>query len=578
MKAKKNQKEDDRTKLILHFNVDKTILVRTHKEFYNVEYWLKSILCSQIWGKEEDIQGEKTFKRVHNDLEFEKSNIPDNGELINYLDYLNKKYKLRDIDPENQDVDKAINEDLWNKKVKAIIDVRDKNNPGFPFNKQLEDMKKKIRVDEKITQDYALKIETRNIDYKILTEKNDDIKFDFNSENAIKNNFRALFKNAYHSTIISFFNLITTLSKNKRRFVIIFHFFDMPLSCIEEFIFEFNAFCNGNHPKYNGDNGTQVLYFDGKNSKNFKDFRIKEYDSYSKSAENAAIFVRNARNPDKENLIWENLNFEQEIDEDLRDNIEECFEGGDEENNVLDKKIVKGYNQILTTMYEKLVDYSSLALIDDASLYNKTKKNGKLIIIDPYDYETQHILFDSDLENDLEKVDFIDIATGKKLDNQKCLNKFLVNVDPRKAITDFNYFVSKVDFCEKNRENELKVLKMKEFPYIPDFADFDLKKEIHELSCDTYLEMSIFSLLQRVSHYKFFININLKGFNYLDTFRPNDSITFLANFMLKNKHTVKNLEEYLISHKTSREGKHETIYIDDYDEKGNVIDENKGHN
>ena len=125
----------------------------------------------------------------------------------------------------------------------------------------------------------------------------------------------------------------------------------MPISCIEEFIFEFNAFCNGNHPKYNGDNGTQVLYFDGKNSKTFKDFRIKEYDSYTKSAENVAIFVRNARNPDKENLIWENIDFEQEIDEDLRDNIEECFEGGDEENNLTEKKIAKGYNNILTSMY-----------------------------------------------------------------------------------------------------------------------------------------------------------------------------------------------------------------------------------
>jgi hypothetical protein len=45
--------------------------------------------------------------------------------------------------------------------------------------------------------------------------------------------------------------------------------------------------------------------------------------------------------------------------------------------------------------------------------------------------------------------------------------------------------------------------------------------------------------------------------------------------MLKNKKSVKNLEEYLVNHKNSREDKHDTIYIDNYDEKGNIIDENK---
>lgn len=512
MKGKKAQKEDDRTKLILHFNVEKTIQIRTPKEYHNVEFLLKSIICSQIWGVEEVKDEEKIFKKTHTELEFDKTNIPDNENLINYLDFLNKKYSLRSVkDSETFEVDQAYNEEQMTKKVKAIIENRDKASPAFTFNKQLEDMKKKLRVDEKVTHELGLKIENKPIDYQLLIDKADDIKFDFNSENAIQNNFRALFKNAYHSTIISFFNLIITLTKNKRRFVVIFHFFDMNIEQIEEFIFEFNCFCEGKHPKFNGQNGTQAQFFDGENNKNFKDFRIKDYDSYSKSAENIGIFIRNTKNIDRENLIWESIIFpEQDIDDDLRDNIEEFLEGEEDGNNKvnndLTQKVAKGYSKILTTMYEKLTDFSSLGFVDDSSLYLKSGKNGKLIIVDPYDYETQHIVFDSELDKYPNKVDIVDIATGKKLDNFHCLNKFLVNVDPRKAITDLNYFVNKIEFCENNRRNELQALRLKEFPLVNKPFDFDIEKEIKKISCDTYLEMTIFSLLQRVSELSIKIN------------------------------------------------------------------------
>lgn len=50
----------------------------------------------------------------------------------------------------------------------------------------------------------------------------------------------------------------------------------------------------------------------------------------------------------------------------------------------------------------------------------------------------------------------MDIASGKRLENSYCLNKFLVNVEPRKAITDQNYFITKINLCEENRIKEVK--------------------------------------------------------------------------------------------------------------------------
>lgn len=499
---KKTQKEDDRTKLILHFNVEKTIVVRTPKEYCNVDYYLRTILCSQIWGIEEVKEDKEViFKRTHNELEFDKSLVPDyienneSKEIISYLEFINRKFPLKQVDPDNFETDNAYNEDQMTKKIKMIIDCRDKNQPGFPFNKQLEDMRKKIRVDEKIVQELGLESEPKNIDYKFLVDKLDDLKFDYNSENADLHNYRVLFRYAYHSTVLSFFNLIINLTKIKRRFAIIFHFFDMTLSSIQEFIFEFNSFCSGKHPKFNGTNAPQQ-FFDGENGKNTKDLRFRE-DETTKKIENVGIFVRNPKNKDKENLIWETLVLPGEVDDDLRGNIEELYDEGKEEDNTL-PKISLGLNEISTAIYEKLSEYTVLGLVDDSSIFKKTHKHGKLITIDPYDYETQHIIFDTDLDKYPDKIDLIDIANCERMSLAKCINKYVVNVDPKKAITDMNYFFSKIEVCETNRQNEIKALTLKEFPYVPNNENFNLQKAIQNLSCDTYLEMTIFPLLQRV--------------------------------------------------------------------------------
>jgi hypothetical protein len=520
-RVKNKDKIEDKYKFILHFNVDKTIYLRNWKDsFNNIEFYLKTVICSQIWGKLEtkhndDDSTDVSFTKEHPDLEFSKKNIEDKS-WITYIEYINLKFPEKPLITNNNDnVDgkltddflldnqeiKAFNEDQLSKRVRMILDVREKGQPGFTFNKQLEDMKKKMRVDEKIVQDLGIKTDLRLPDYKILHENNDDNVFDYNSENAVQNNFRLMFKNAYHSTLNSFFNMITLLTKNKKKFAIIFRFFDMPYDHIEQFIFEFNSFCTGIHPKYNGLTGNQATFFDGSNIKNPKDLRIVGYNPSERSAENVGFHVRNPKNPINENLIWEKLDVPLTgLDDDLRDNIEECLEGQDDfSENAFSNLVCKGYNKIMATTYEKLSEYSTVGFVDDSSIFLKKKKNGKLILIDPYDYETHHIIFESDLEKFPDKIDIIDIATGKKIDNNKCLNKYLINVDPKKAITDLYYFMNQILACEQNRKEEIRNLSVKEFPYIPDYDNFDIKKAIHSISSDTYLEMSIFPLLQRVN-------------------------------------------------------------------------------
>lgn len=185
---------------------------------------------------------------------------------------------------------------------------------------------------------------------------------------------------------------------------------------------------------------------------------------------------------------------------------------------------------------EKLEQYCAFVILDDHSFFtNNNNKNGKSFLIDPYDYETLQIFFDSDLHKETEKVDVIDIVNKKVLNSEYCKNKFLVNVDPRKVISDSNYFMSKIEICEANRIMEIKSFGAKEFPLQPLPNNLNLMDEIKKISSDKYLEMTIYPLLH-------------SALNLVDTMRPNDPIPFIANFMIKNKNTLVNLEDLVKSH------------------------------
>jgi hypothetical protein len=65
--------------------------------------------------------------------------------------------------------------------------------------------------------------------------------------------------------------LLIFLKKSKKEFAIVFRTFGQDL---ENVIYEFNSFCNGEHPCFNGKNGVPLVKFDG--TKNTKDMRLKE--------------------------------------------------------------------------------------------------------------------------------------------------------------------------------------------------------------------------------------------------------------------------------------------------------------
>lgn len=80
-----------------------------------------------------------------------------------------------------------------------------------------------------------------------------------------------MFSEGKYHLIPSFFRTLIYLKKAKKEFAIVFRTFGEDLNNV---IFEFNKFCNGDHPCYSGRGGTPQVKFEG--SKNTKDLRIKD--------------------------------------------------------------------------------------------------------------------------------------------------------------------------------------------------------------------------------------------------------------------------------------------------------------
>ncbi len=83
---------------------------------------------------------------------------------------------------------------------------------------------------------------------------------------------KELFRGARFNLIPSFFKTLSFLRKSKREFSIVFRTFGNDL---DDVILEFNRFCEGKHPCFNGKSGNPLVRFDG--NKGTKDYRIHQF-------------------------------------------------------------------------------------------------------------------------------------------------------------------------------------------------------------------------------------------------------------------------------------------------------------
>ena len=323
--------------------------------------------------------------------------------------------------------------------------------------------------------------------------------------------------------------MLINLKKIKQDFAIVFRFFGQDESDIEELVYEYNCFCDCLHPRYCGDYGYNKVKFDVEKDK--KDFRINTKTqefisvSYRGEKENEEKFVINTMNhPTNEELESEGKKIINEFYQKENENKSE---------EQLKAEIISGYKDSYLNFIGKLTQNCTFCILDDYINYKKNNfKHGKLLLLDPYDVDTLQIFFDSDLNKYPEKIDVIDIATKKRIPLENCLNKYVVNVEPYRAIIDINYFTHKIEECVNNRKNELLKMEGKEVVEPTQDENLNIEEKIKKIPGDLYLKMTVLPLLHN-------------ALNMCELVRPSDPIAFISNFMLINKGTSKTMEDIL---------------------------------
>jgi hypothetical protein len=191
-----------------------------------------------------------------------------------------------------------------------------------------------------------------------------------------------LFGEGKYHLIPSFFRTLIFLKKQKREFAVCFRTFGKDIKTI---VWEFNSFCNGQHPCYSGRNGTPMIKFDG--SKGTKDLRIRDQSQ-------KGMFFRFSDDLADAKYVSGTFDRFTENFDDLKDIL-------DSDEKYEDCSVLNDPIPIYQNMLETLKKFSSMAIQDD---YTNWKANdysnevAKLMLIDQADYNTQHIFFDDNAD------------------------------------------------------------------------------------------------------------------------------------------------------------------------------------
>ena len=482
-------------------------------------------------------KGEEYFKVEHKQLEFDKNNIEEG--LISFAQYLNEKYhplsqeEYDSLEQKEKSLEE-MNTERKSQKIRELCDIVEANHAGSKFKRMFEDMRKKLRVDEKIQVDLNLKLDNTKLDEKTLNEPVTQKFNELNEDADRKEKFRTVFRNSYHNLIISFFNMLINLKKIKQDFAIVFRFFGHDESDIEELVYEYNCFCDCLHPRYCGDYGYNKIKFDVEKDK--KDFRIntktQEFMGVSyrgETDEDEKFVINSMKHPSNEDLL---NNDKINLNEFYNTENNNQNENADNNNN-LKPEINTGYKDAYLSFMVKLTQNCTFCILDDYNYYLKHEnKHGKLLLVDPYDIDTLQIFFDVDLHKNPDKIDIINVVTKKNIPLNECLNKFVVNVEPYRAIIDINYFNHKIEECVNNRKEEIIRMQGKQTiqPIEDENLNIYMQEELKKMPGDLYLKMTVLPLLHN-------------ALNMCEIVRPSDPIAFISNFMLINKGTNKTMED-----------------------------------
>ena len=400
--------ENNKSHLILNFDINKTIILKDKSKNLDIESGVKSCMVDYAWGIFDESL--KKWTLTENYLSHKKPK-PD---LVNYYYYMKKMYPMK-TEEEIPDREERYKKNGEIKKIKdnLFLEFLDKDKPGEKlYNIYLEILKK-------------LKI-------------SDNIMKEINKDNSKYPSFyKDLFHNGYIYIFHSLYRLMLELQKNNRIFTIIFRTFGYDF---DDVIKEFNSFCEGGHPVFSGQNENYPKkYFDGTNGS--KDYRIKD--------NNIGVIYRFDDDINNTVLVLgtlERINVKK---------FDDLFSYYDE---LIDQRkinIIRGGKKIFEFINNNSTSgkINSFCINDHYEAWVKYDKNsicGKPMLIDPDNKDIEVFFFDDNIENTNKSiVDCRNVNTGDIIETKEIKDKYLVIADTLKAAEDEYYFLNVIENAEK---------------------------------------------------------------------------------------------------------------------------------
>ena len=400
--------ENNKSHLILNFDINKTIILGDRSKNLDIESGVKSCMVDYAWGIFDE--SSKTWTLTENYLSHKKPK----PNLVNYYYYMKKMNPIKTEEeiPDREERYK-INEEIKKIKDSLFLEFLDKGKPG-----------------EKLFDIYLEILKKLKIPDNIMKEINED-----NSK--YPSFYKELFKNGYIYIFHSLYRLMLELQKKNRIFTIIFRTFGYDYNDI---IKEFNSFCEGGHPVFCGQNENYPKkYFDGTNGS--IDYRIKE--------NNIGVIYRFDDDISNTVLVLGTL---ERIEAKKYDDL---FSYYDE---LIDQRkinIVKGGKKIFEFINNNSTNgkINSFCFNDHYEAWFKYDKNsfcGKPMFIDPENKDIEVFFFDDNIENSNKSiVDCRNVNTGDILESKEIKDKYLIIADTLKAAEDEYYFLNIIENAEK---------------------------------------------------------------------------------------------------------------------------------
>jgi len=410
--------EDERNRwLILHFALPRTIMTQDMEEGRTTEQELNHVLACMAWGTIDAETSEFVLESEDPSLDAPHSS------LISYSEYVDRTY------PCDYNMKEEARQENMRMGTEKKTTCTNAGEPCVKFKPMFDQViKNLIHSNKALAKAYDIK--------KCILDENEV------PEDPALDDQRNILRYGRYQVIPAFFNLLIHLTKERRRFSIVFRTFsEAQLPSIQK---ELRLFCEGRHPAFSGQNKTQKPPpMNG--DKLSRDMRLVDDNigSINRSSGRMEFSKRAANTAPAEEVIGDDGLPLPPVPPKFQPTVYD---------------FPPFHNAYEGLMHHVLEKANTAAIVDDQDYWVKkdwAMDAGKLLLVNHggglAETKVQHVFFDGHIQSGNGcSVDVRDVVNGDPLSFAQADDVFMHRVDFFQACLDSEYFIKALKTCEVN--------------------------------------------------------------------------------------------------------------------------------